>query len=170
MLLNKMLNEPEENEPDPDLEELDTDRKKRNSNRNVTPPPPVVARQNQALYGGPTMEDMDTGVTPSLQQGQSSLLSNLNLNRLVTRLQERPRELTIVVNQVEICLPVIGWDLQPRSLLCFVTGDVSCKLPLTNDVKIHLGEEILSVTFIGQWHKMEWLPFQVVSFVIPESE
>jgi hypothetical protein len=37
-------------------------------------------------------------------------------------------------------------------------------------VVIHLDGESLHVTFLGQWHQVSWLPFQVVSFAIPDPE
>lgn len=156
-----------------DIEEELAERSKEKK-RGDQPLSPAVVRQNQLLYGRDS-----TDVEPSTihEQGplegrppESNPLASLGLSRLARRLQEPPQELSIVVNGVGIHLPVIGWDLQTRALLCLVTGQVRCDLPLTGDVKIHLGEKILTATFVGQWHKIDWLPFQLVAFALTEGE
>lgn len=142
-------------------------------------PPAAVAQQNNRLYGlgnREFLEGEDTTVEgdPARNNGDHSMSSRSavphNLVRLDRMLNDPPKELKITVNEVGIHLPVIGWDRQTHSLVCFVTGDVRCDLPRTSDVVIHLDGEQLRVTFIGQWHQVSWLPFQIVVFAIPDTE
>jgi hypothetical protein len=139
--------------------------------------PPAVARQNRLLYGNPSSTDLFEAEAPEINTQAApvapirDVVRELNLHRLVQLLQGPPKELKISINEVGIRLPVIGWDLQPHALLCFVTGDVRCDLPRTNNVKIFLDNHPeITATFVGQWHQVPWLPFQVVAFGILQKE
>jgi hypothetical protein len=167
------LEDPED--PEEGLESADERRAKSRGSRVRQTPPAAVARQNSRLYGLGNLEDLeDEGieVDPDRKSDTPTIRSAIphNLVRLDRLLTEPPKQLKITVNGVGIHLPVIGWDLQEHALVCFVTGDVRCDLPKTNDVVIHLDGEPLRVTFLGQWHQVSWLPFQVVSFAIPDPE
>jgi hypothetical protein len=169
------LEDPED--PEEGLESADERRAKVRGSRAKQSPPAAVARQNNLLYGlgnREYLEEEDTGIEvfPDRKRDTPAVRSAIphNLVRLDRLLTEPPKQLKITVNGVGIHLPVIGWDLQAHALVCFVTGDVRCDLPKTNDVVIHLDGEPLRVTFLGQWHQVSWLPFQVVSFAIPDPE
>ena len=140
-------------------------------------PPLSTSRQNERLYGSrqddPVRETKAEDVVapplvPFKQEGSIHpypSLEELGISRLVTRLSHKTQELKITVNGVGIRLPVIGYDLPAHALLCFVTGEVRCDLPRTHDVVVELqGTPRLTLTYLGQWHQLDWLPFQIVAF------